>query len=337
MGDTQTGHHRPLDAYPLIRTRSVDELMHSVGRTWGKNSIGLPQGAKGFAVHANHCQLRAIGLSYASHGSRVRIELPTLGTVGYLLAGRGSAEATVGRSRVEVKGDQAYTVSAGETVKLDYAASFEQLAVKIDAAALAAKLETMCNEPLPGDLKFEATSNAVSAEARNLRRVIQYLFHHLGRDGCRLSPVAIAELEQAVMICFLHGNRHNYSHWIERQPVRSAPWQVHLAEEYIVAHWDQPLTIEALSIATGSSARSIFHSFKRSRGYSPMDFVKDIRLYHSHRMLSAPTDATSVTDVAFACGFGNLGHFSQYYRQKFGEPPSHTLYRARGGKRTSYA
>jgi transcriptional regulator GlxA family with amidase domain len=38
---------------------------------------------------------------------------------------------------------------------------------------------------------------------------------------------------------------------------------------------------------------------------------------------------TTVTDVAFACGFGNLGHFAIYYRRQFGETPSATLRRAR--------
>src|SRR5581483_4587473 len=148
-------------------------------------------------------------------------------------------------------------------------------------------------------------------------------------DATRLSPVALAELEQAIMVSFLLSTRHDYSDSLDRQSIHSAPWQVHLAEEYISAHWDQPITIEALSIITGSSGRSIFHSFKHSRGYSPMDFLKDVRLDHSKRMLSVPDAATSVTDVAFTCGFGNLGHFSGYYRQKFGELPSNTLARAR--------
>jgi AraC-like DNA-binding protein len=305
--------------------------MHSVARIWGKNMISFPQGSKGFSVHANHYRLGAVGISYATHGNRVRIELPTLGSVGYLLSYGGSAEATVGRSRIEVRPDQAYTASAGEMVKLDYAANFEQLAVKIDAAALAKKLEAIGGQYIAGDLQFEPTAGSRNAGPKNLRRMVQFLLRRVDADGSPLSPVALAELEQAIMVSFLLSSRHNYSDFLDRQPVRSAPWQVHLAEEYITAHWDQPITIEALSIVTGCSGRSIFHSFKHSRGYSPMDFLKDTRLDHSKKMLSAPEATTSVTDVAFACGFGNLGHFSGYYREKFGEVPSNTLTRARSG------
>ena len=329
MAETQIGRYRPLEAYPLIRTRSVDELMHSVERIWGKNLMSFPQGAKGFSVHANHYQLGAIGISYATHGNRIRIELPSLGSVGYLLSYGGSAEATVRRSQVEVRSDQAYTVSAGETVKLDYAANFEQLAIKIDAAALSRKLEAIAGQHIDRNLQFEPIAADTGARAKNLRRIIQFLMRQADADATRLSPVALAELEQAIMVSFLLSTRHDYSDSLDRQSIHSAPWQVHLAEEYISAHWDQPITIEALSIITGSSGRSIFHSFKHSRGYSPMDFLKDVRLDHSKRMLSVPDAATSVTDVAFTCGFGNLGHFSGYYRQKFGELPSNTLARAR--------
>jgi transcriptional regulator GlxA family with amidase domain len=45
-------------------------------------------------------------------------------------------------------------------------------------------------------------------------------------------------------------------------------------------------------------------------------------------MLSAPDAETSVTKVAFACGFGNLGHFARDYRKAFGERPSETLAQA---------
>jgi transcriptional regulator GlxA family with amidase domain len=141
-------------------------------------------------------------------------------------------------------------------------------------------------------------------------------------------PVALAEFEQSIVVAFLCSTQHNYSNWLNQQSTAAAPWQVRVAEEYIEANWDQPLTIEALAIVTGASARTIFHSFKRSRGYTPMDFVKNIRLQHAKAMLAA--GATSVSDTALLCGFGNFGHFANYYRIKFGELPSRTLKRAKG-------
>jgi transcriptional regulator GlxA family with amidase domain len=60
-----------------------------------------------------------------------------------------------------------------------------------------------------------------------------------------------------------------------------------------------------------------------------MQFVKRLRLGHGRAMLINPTDETSVTRVALACGFGNLGHFAIDYKKAFGESPLVTLNRGR--------
>jgi transcriptional regulator GlxA family with amidase domain len=104
-----------------------------------------------------------------------------------------------------------------------------------------------------------------------------------------------------------------------------APWQVRRAENYIEQHWDQPVTVEALALVANASVRSLFYSFKKSRGLSPMAFVRQVRLHHANEMLKSAEPETSVTSVAFACGFSNLGHFARYYHAAFGEHPSATL------------
>jgi len=56
-----------------------------------------------------------------------------------------------------------------------------------------------------------------------------------------------------------------------------------------------------------------------------MVLVKQIRLNKAKEMLSKARPDASVTDVAYACGFGNLGHFANDYFERFGERPSDTL------------
>jgi AraC-like DNA-binding protein len=77
-------------------------------------------------------------------------------------------------------------------------------------------------------------------------------------------------------------------------------------------------------------ARSIFQSFREGRGYSPMSFLKQVRLRHAREMLAKPVSNTLVTSVSFACGFGNLGRFANDYQKVFGETPSETLNRSKG-------
>ena len=159
----------------------------------------------------------------------------------------------------------------------------------------------------------------------HLRRIVHFTVRELDIVGPSAPRSVLSELEQTLMVYFLIANRHNYSHLLYGDPVAPAPWQVRRAEEFIEANWNQPITIEALASVTGASVRSIFKAFRESRGYSPMTFLKKIRLERARDMLRTGDAQTSVTGVALACGFHNLGHFARDYRDCFGELPSETL------------
>jgi transcriptional regulator GlxA family with amidase domain len=60
-----------------------------------------------------------------------------------------------------------------------------------------------------------------------------------------------------------------------------------------------------------------------------MAFAKRMRLRRAHEQLSFGNDSVTVTEVALACGFGNLGHFAKDYARAFGEKPSETLANAK--------
>jgi AraC-like DNA-binding protein len=115
----------------------------------------------------------------------------------------------------------------------------------------------------------------------------------------------------------------------EHRQAAGVPWQVRRTEKFIEANWDQPLNMEAIAAAVGASVRGIFRAFQQSRGYSPKAFAKQVRLRHARRMLESADARISVTDVAFACGFGDLSRFSKDNRQTFGELPSRVLHCAK--------
>jgi transcriptional regulator GlxA family with amidase domain len=140
----------------------------------------------------------------------------------------------------------------------------------------------------------------------------------------------LAELEKSVLVSFLHANTHNFSRLLERDARRVTPWQVRRAEEFIEANWQRSLTLRMIAEATGVSARSLFKAFREARGCSPTEYVKRVRLKRARQMLTSPTQRTSVTAVAFACGFDNPGHFAGNYRLAFGELPSQTLTKVKG-------
>lgn len=94
-------------------------------------------------------------------------------------------------------------------------------------------------------------------------------------------------------------------------------------EAYIHQHLFAPLSLADLSAAAGFPARTLNAISQKYRGVSPMTMVRNIRLEQARLELQARPQ-TNVTDVAIRLGFGHLGRFSGYYRERFGETPRQT-------------
>ncbi|MEW6641828.1 MAG: AraC family transcriptional regulator [Pseudomonadota bacterium] len=321
----------PLRAFQHVQTRSVAVLEQAVRRIYPAVSFRMERNAGQLDAVACRCVLHDIALAYSRQGARLSISVPALNSHALLFAFKGRAQAMRGRAEVGIAGASALVASAGEPVVLNYGANFEHLILNVSPVALVSKLEALLGETLTDRLVFAPAADFRRPAAEHLRRQFMLMVDQLDSHETEFPPLALAESEQAVLVSFLIANDNNYSVQLHRRVPSAATWQVQRAEAYIEANWDQPMTIEALALVTGVSARTLFHSFRKRRGYSPMDLVKRIRLGHAWKMLRDAGEATTVTSVAFACGFGNLGHFSNYYRRAFGEPPSATLRRSHPG------
>lgn len=98
------------------------------------------------------------------------------------------------------------------------------------------------------------------------------------------------------------------------------------AEDYLLAHLDQPITLRDLCQALHTSQRPLFYGFQEVFGVSPMEYLKIQRLQRAHRCLQRATAKhTTVMAIAQQYGFWSAGHFTRDYQKMFGERPSDTL------------
>lgn len=317
---------KPLDRFPVIRTDDIDEMKAAIALYYGDVRLSVTGDSASFRAHGNHCQLNHVGISYATYRTGVSHFYQNLSSsyaVPIAAAGSGWAKST-GRP-VGVNARQTLIGSPGLPAELHVGLEFEELTVQMEASAVRRALASLIGAEVDGDLVFEPVMDLENPVNRLWRRLLQFLIDEVETRDAGLPLAALGEIEQALIVMFLKANRHRFSTRLHRQQPNAAPRQVRLAEEYIEAHWDRPITVELLAQLTDVSARSVFDSFRKSRGYSPMAFVKQVRLRHARRMLLAPEDDTTVAKVAFVCGFGNLGNFAKDYRVAFGELPSNTL------------
>lgn len=317
----------PLDAYPFVRTRDVGELEPAVATMYGGVHFDISRDRERFFARGNRLRLKSMGFSYAAHGARIEIGIRQADFFAHVFAVKGRASARVRSDQVLIDTTGSYICSEGDQVLLGCDHDFEKLIVRFDTTALLNKLTLLVGEASTKNLRFEPASGldgATSVLERHLvRRMIKIA------DGNEMSAIAIEELEQAILVAFLFGNAHSHSDLLLKQPSGVAPWQVRRAEQYIEANWARPLLLEDIANASETSVRNLLYTFKRSRGHTPTEFLRRVRLNRAHEMLSNPTPETRVTTVALACGFANVGHFARHFRRQFNEAPLVTLNRGR--------
>ena len=90
--------------------------------------------------------------------------------------------------------------------------------------------------------------------------------------------------------------------------------------ELMKSHLEDPLTMEELALTSGYSRRHIERLFMSVFGKTPGEFYRGLRLDHG-RMLLSSTDLELI-DVATACGYGSVGHFSRCFKARFGVAPT---------------
>jgi AraC-like DNA-binding protein len=99
-------------------------------------------------------------------------------------------------------------------------------------------------------------------------------------------------------------------------------------EEVIEASPDTPLYVIDLCREMGVTDRTLRLHCREHLGMSPHRYLWLRRMHLARRsLIRGAAGATTVTEIATSCGFGELGRFAVSYRQLFGETPSATLRR----------
>jgi AraC-like DNA-binding protein len=147
------------------------------------------------------------------------------------------------------------------------------------------------------------------------------------------NPVAPLPETSDGLIAMLAGILHEVDdHSVERSLCLNRRYAaIRTCERYMREHIDDTITLLDLSRACGMRSRSLINAFEAIVGFSPMDYLKRLRLTAVRSSLArADARSTKVIEVAMEWGFWHMGHFARDYRVMFGELPSQTLTESRG-------
>lgn len=109
-----------------------------------------------------------------------------------------------------------------------------------------------------------------------------------------------------------------------QRPLRHGPGHIPArgiarAVDFIEAHLDGDLRLEALAQAAAMSLYHFAHSFRLAVGMSPHAYVLARRLRRAEDLLRRG-DA-GLTEIALSCGFASQAHFTTAFQRATGVPP----------------
>lgn len=313
----------PLSGHPNFRAETLDrlsELLHE--RLSAKISKVLKEPS--IDARGNRCDLPTSVLWSCSYSVPLRLKFPEGQHLRVQFWRRGLGATQTQKEVIAVhQGQSCISVAEAE---VDFGDDFAQLAWRIPLESLERKLAALTGCSITRRLEFDPALTLTTPQSRAMLQILDLLLGVIDAGPPAAAAKSIkSELESALVVSLLCAARHSYRDLLDRDCPAAAPWQVRRAECFIEMNWDKPITLEDIVTASGASARSVFRAFRQSRGYTPLQFRKHIRLLRAKQLLHDESAALSVTEVALICGFPDLSRFSKDFSRAFGVAPSTVL------------
>lgn len=159
-------------------------------------------------------------------------------------------------------------------------------------------------------------------------RVLVQLIDEIFRDAASGTPTGIEHSEWLALSALYRFTAM----------ARNTTWEYDMARadaimdralEFIHSGLDSTLRVREVASAAGfeSNLYGFIRLFSRYTGLPPHQYVMEARLERAKNMLRQ--GHVSVTDVALACGFNNMSHFSTAFKRRWAVSPSQLIKQSR--------
>lgn len=310
-------------------TEDLDYSREVLGQAWEHHEIQVHKGWK-YKVRWHQVNLKRSSLSYTDSPTSVHvISGPVSNTYHFGIQLSGYTTHRLNGRAAPLSPDVAILHAPRQEVEID-THPFRALMLNLDGDFVDLALRRRFGKVPPLE-DWARDFNLKEGPAACLKSMCLWMAHETDRPGSwLLSSARTADgVERVLRSLFLDCLQ-------EKRPVgkkrenAAAGRQVRRVEEWLDAHFADPISIDDLAGIAGVSVRSLQTAFREARNCTPMQALHRRRLQAARVVLSGAGAETTVTRVAMDCGFFHLGRFARDYRQTFGETPSETLDRARG-------
>lgn len=103
------------------------------------------------------------------------------------------------------------------------------------------------------------------------------------------------------------------------RPKQSDDATISKSQEWIAEHYDCPNPVAEMTVRSGLTERTFKRRFRRSTGYTPIDYVQSLRIEEAKHMLE--TTEQPIEEVAEQVGYEDSGSFRRLFKRQVGISP----------------
>jgi AraC-like DNA-binding protein len=227
-------------------------------------------------------------------------------------------------------------VSPGEHVVLDahtrYQLRWEEncslFNVRLPRTAFETAVAELTGAGESGAIRFPLSSHPSKQGRIAVQKVTHFLLRNAGPSGLLTSGALMRGQLIRMLVASLieaYGGVFPTADACSSGDVR--PPAVRRAIAYLEGAATEDVRVSEVAAAARLSTRALQDAFRTYLDTTPMSYLRSIRLARAHADLRQASleGGTTVADVAYRWGFGNLGRFAADYRREFGRSPSEVL------------
>jgi AraC-like DNA-binding protein len=181
----------------------------------------------------------------------------------------------------------------------------------------------------PAGVTFTGTGPVSPALGRYMAATMTQVERDLVDDELMASPLIRREAFRRLAVGLLVAFPNTTQSIAPARGPDHEPATVRRAVAYIDAHALDDIDISQIAAAARIGPRGLQAAFRKHRGQTPLEYLRQVRMDGAHRDLMAgdPTRGDTVAATAARWRFTHAGRFSVEYRESHGRSPSQTLRR----------
>ena len=319
----------PLTRFSIINTNSPEEAEDILSKSLTDLRIMNVKNQPSFSLRMNGVNFGETSLVFNRLGTNTTIRSNQPGEAVIFVFG-GSVPSTfyLDNEPVVVSPRRGAIIGPGQKICVERLEKSKVFVLRANLSDLNHHLEQLADMHCKASLVFDHSIDLTSGPGFELMQKLKHLVYELDFDDIRGASSRLHKSLNEMLLTALFTLPNNHSEKLSgNHSSNYSPKMVRMAEEYMRAHLEEPITITDLLKICGCSRSGLFSAFKNSKGYTPLEFLTELRLQNARKRLLNSDDGTLVTSVAYDHGFIHMGRFSQVYRKRFGELPSTTLKR----------